>query len=314
MDLTSELNRHFIDRKWCQLLLSIQKNCTTHTDICLSFITTHLKELFDKSDIISLTNLISLITDITSQVSLVESMLKHFDSLEFKSLEQEESAFITKLNYDILTFKSNSKIYEYFKCKIPVSAEERFYYLMYLYFDYVDDSDQCYKYLALYCDKLKEKEDDYYKEKRVFLCNKLGELALKAEDVYYFDDILINITDPELKTAVMAYSNGNIDLVKKSKHTYALEKAYLISLVKLCVYKKSISLKEISDALLLDYENCLFYMYKALGKGLIKGYYNGKNNQLYLYKSINKAVSESDIKEMKSRFEEWRIKVNEQIG
>ncbi|RVD90939.1 26S proteasome regulatory subunit RPN9 PSMD13 [Tubulinosema ratisbonensis] len=314
MDLVTELNQLFVDRKWCQLLTTLNQNSVPHTDTCLKFILTHLKELIDKVNLPSFMSIISLLTDISSHLSLVEQVIFLLNGIEYKSVEQEECAFIARLNYDILTYKTHSKVYEYFKIKIPDSAKERFYCLVYLYFDHVNDFNMSYKYLSLYLDTLSDKNDVFYKKKKEFLTNKLAEIALKAENVYSFDDILPKLSDSDLKSLVLAYNTGDINYVNNTNHSFPKEKVYLISLVKLCVYKKSITVKEISDFLQINYSDSLFLIFKALGKELIKGYYDGKTNQLYLFKSINKSMNDNDIKEMKIRFGEWRNKVIKQMN
>ncbi|KCZ80911.1 hypothetical protein H312_01684 [Anncaliia algerae PRA339] len=316
MDLLSELNRYFVERKWCQLLELLHKKCFSDTETCVNFIINNYSELLSKTHLHTLSNIISLITDISPNHSLLKTGIDYLNSIEFRSTEQEEALLTFNLNNEIINYKDNRNVYEYLKIKILDSCKERFYLLMFLYFDHSMDYTQAYKYLTLYLECLnlkKEFEKKYYEERKKILYNNLAGIALYSEDVYSFDNILTELEESELKSLVYAYNIGDINYVNSKEHSFPKEKVYLISLVKLTVYKRSISLNEISSFLKLDIKDVLFLVFKSLGKGLIKGYYNGKDNELYLHKSINKAMNEEEIKEMKSKFEDWRNKVSKEI-
>lgn len=313
MNLTEELDKYFIERKWCQVLNLLHTASFTNQQAVIDFINSKFPDLITKCHTPSFVKILSVITDINPNPLLLQKVIKYFDSIEYKTKEQEESSLVVHLDYDIVNFKNNNKVYDYLQNWIPDSAKERFFLLLFLYFNDSKDFSQAYKFLQKYLEKLDKKKEDFYEKRKKEFGIKLAEVALKAEDVFSFDDILPKLENSELKNLLMAYNSGNIKFVMESNHPFPKEKVLLIALVKLTVYRRSISLEEVSSSLKLSNQEVLFLVFKSLGKKLLTGYYDGKKKEIFLYKSINKAINDEEIREMKNKFTEWRRKVKKEI-
>lgn len=112
----------------------------------------------------------------------------------------------------------------------------------------------------------------------------------------------ISFITPNQKTLTDIFQN---------KAEIITEKVHMIALVNLCFYepKKQLSFEAIEESLQIDSAKCNYYLLKALGLGLIKGWIDGGKRTLYFDSIAPRALNNDQILQMKSQFHDWKLRV-----
>lgn len=307
MELLDELLKK---RHWCQLLQTINENIVAEYTSIKEFIIENIEIIVTKTHPTTLADIFTIVCDTKKEDTLLICARKVYEGLEVTNEELEEAKLINEINIDIINVMNNiedsdleRRVYGYRKDGQTVFVTVRLNRLLFLYYEKNSDYDQAYFYLKKYI------ESGYSSYELREMVNKLATFALKSENVFFFFDLIPYIDMIDEAKLIMAYNEGDINYVVKNCKDFSTEKVYLISFLNICSQKKHVSFNEIAHSLKLSEEESLVLIFKALGKGLVKGYVDGEHKMLYINSVKPKMLKTAEIEEMKMRFMEWRAKV-----
>jgi hypothetical protein len=223
------------------------------------------------------------------------------------------------------------KIYEWKPLPMNKKASKMYHKICYKYYEIIGNNEDGFDSLIKYLDLLNIEEG----EKTSNLAGKLVRFALLNKCVYNFTSVALHpifphLSDEGLKAIFLAYQNGDIHFVENNLSvieerfpgysSFLKEKIYLVALVNMSFYKAGGKLyfDEIQARLGIKEELVICILLKALGLNLIRGRINGeKRGRINGEKKIitfthvlPRVLSIEELKEMKKKFTQWRIKVN----
>eukprot|EP00866_Antonospora_locustae_P002066 jgi/Antlo1/2066/247 len=304
---TLKFNEHFKARKWFQLLSALQNE--KDIGLAISFMKMHAAILVQKTHPPTLSRLLSKITDLRPDLELLLRMENELELIPIRNREQEEALVIVRINKCMLMLEeAEFQVYEYKKHVHRPYIQIRLNKLFYLYYERTGDVGQAYCALRDYMESAPENED-----MRV-LANKLMHFALVSDEIYSFEDVIKYEYCVDRKDILHAYNNGDVKYVLENCREFSPEKIYLISFLDMCRKKQVLSLQEVGEHLELSDDAVLFLVIKALGKGLVRGHFDGETRTFHMNRVVSRVLDEGGIRAMKDKFSAWRTRVAEVLA
>ncbi|KAM0673221.1 26S proteasome regulatory subunit [Gurleya vavrai] len=332
-----EAEKLFKEKLWYDLCLYLQKSITKNADDSSIFFIKNIIPSISKIHPKTFTETSLSISQMLAPMKSQDLILQSYNalkSIEYQNEDHKKGLFLLeiKINENKIFLNEiqgiESFIYEKKDSKMDDNDFFYFYKMVYFYYEKCNNYEEMFFFLERFT-KYYKTSVSMYVDNENLIAYKLVKSSLLSKDVYNFTNVSINrfytkLQDEKMKNLFERVKSGDYKFINENKKevddllenfNFIIEKVYLVAFVNLCFYcnEKEIKIEEIGKVLELDRKSVFRILLKAFGKKLVKGEIDGEKNVVKIWYVVPRVLSEEDLYEVKSKYENWKLKISEVI-